>query len=685
MILSIGSIISGRYEILEQIGSGGMSYVYRALDTKLQRDVTFKVLREEYVTDANFLARFDTEARAVASLNHPNIVNVYDVGREDDIKYIVMEYVHGKTLKELINERAPFSNEIMLGVAEQITLALVHAHENGIVHKDIKPQNILVMSNGTVKVTDFGIADDKNSRRAIVEEGSTMGSVHYISPEAASSAEVDPRSDLYSLGITMFEMMTGVLPFDSEDVDEIPVMHMEAPLPSITKFNPQTLPKVREIIVKLTSKATYKRYQSANSLYKDIQQAIHECAKYQQLEAGDEGGGERYQARHQNDTPAPRKPQPRPRKTEKDKLRDKIFITGGIAAAVVVLVGLGFLISWIVGLFGDDDTDMVFVPMLDGMHIDAVRDLGLTLDESFEYSDDVGFNYIIWSSIVEAGYMEIGANVEVVISQGSEDDQRITVPDITGLSITAARDIITNLGLQLNEEEAIFSLTVPENHIISQNPAYPEEVPFGTAIYIVWSLGQETQMATVPNLISLTQLQAQSQILAAGLTLGEVSVEQDAVFPAGTVIRQSVPANQLRHNGTAIDITISNGNIPVEGAEPTTPPVETITTPPTEQPTTEPPTEAPTQPNGEDPTEPDEPTTPVISTRVVPLNPVLPEGEVSNLTFARRNPDGSLTTIASRTATPDDMPWSITVQGSGTVEFVLLVNGVEFSQVINFD
>ncbi|MDR2650074.1 MAG: protein kinase, partial [Clostridiales bacterium] len=215
MILETGMVVSGRYIVQNKIGAGGMAVVYKAKDKKLDRAVTLKVMREEYMSDEEFIARFQVEARAAAGLSNANIVNVYDVGQEQDIHYIVMEYIDGVTLKELIQSKAPFRNDEILGVAIQIASALADAHANGVIHRDIKPQNILVTSQGVVKVTDFGIA--KAAGASTMTTGSnTMGSVHYFSPEQARGVYVDNKSDLYSLGIVMYEMATGQVPFEGE-------------------------------------------------------------------------------------------------------------------------------------------------------------------------------------------------------------------------------------------------------------------------------------------------------------------------------------------------------------------------------------------------------------------------------------------------------------------------------------
>ncbi|MCL2354045.1 MAG: Stk1 family PASTA domain-containing Ser/Thr kinase [Defluviitaleaceae bacterium] len=691
MILEVGAIISNKYQILEQIGSGGMSHVYRALDTNLGREVTFKVLKKEYVNNAGFLARFDSEARSIARLNHPNIVNVYDVGNEDEIKYIVMEYIKGKTLKELIQDKAPFSNETMLGVAEQITSALIHAHENNIVHKDIKPQNILVTPNGTAKLADFGISDDVNSRE-VIEAGSTMGSVHYVSPEAVYNNPVDLRSDLYSLGITMFEMMTGTLPFDAEDADTIPSMHAEAPFPNVIKRNPAVLPLVREIISKLTQKQPSRRYQSAVVLYNDIQRAIMECAKYKEFYKETKSKGEDKKADAK--TPPLRSTrQPNPQNKRKEQLQ----VAAGIGAAIVVIVLLIIGIVHIVGLFsrGDDNASTTPPYPMVGRHINDIyplfANLDLELEKIWQADEDVAEGYIIESNVYAQGFLDPGTVITVLISTGSALGAEVAVPDITGLTIAQATTAFANVDLYLNAESSEFHNSVPQNHIISQNPMPGASIPAGSTVYITYSLGThpDAAMSTVPNLIGLTETQARSQILTSNLTIGEVTTGESATHPQGTVISQSVAFNQQRHAGTAIDFVVSSGvGATTPPNDPQTPPT---TTPPTEEPPVEqtpdpePPVDDTNGDNDEDEEPPVDDTPPAPITHNLSLTPFIFPEETATLTLMRRTPDGLLTTEQTRTATAADLPWNVTVSGTGSVEFVLLVNGVEAgTQTVNF-
>lgn len=269
MLLNPGTVLSGRYEILEKIGSGGMAVVYRGRDRKLDRYVTVKVLREEFVGDEEFIERFRSEACSAARLSHPNIVRAYDVGEDGDINYIVNEYIHGDTLKKAIKEKAPFDSRSTINVAIQIASALSQAHKSHIVHRDIKPQNILVGTDGVVKVTDFGIARAATAS-TMTTTANAAGSVHYFSPEQARGGYVDEKSDIYSLGISMFEMITGVLPFQGNNSVSIALMHINDELPDIRQYNPNCSPSLEGIIKKATMKKADERYANIDLLLADL-------------------------------------------------------------------------------------------------------------------------------------------------------------------------------------------------------------------------------------------------------------------------------------------------------------------------------------------------------------------------------------------------------------------------------
>lgn len=283
MLLNPGSVLGDRYEIIEKIGSGGMAVVYRGKDKKLDRYVTIKVLREEFIGDEEFIERFRSEACSAARLSHPNIVRVYDVGEDGEINYIVMEYIHGDTLKTAIRKKAPFDSRSTINVAIQIASALSQAHKAHIVHRDIKPQNILVETDGVVKVTDFGIARAARAT-TMTTTANAAGSVHYFSPEQARGGYVDEKSDIYSLGITMFEMITGVLPFQGNNSVSIALKHINEELPDIRQYNPNCTPSLEGIIKKATMKKADERYASIDLMLADLMRARTEVAVHAEQE-----------------------------------------------------------------------------------------------------------------------------------------------------------------------------------------------------------------------------------------------------------------------------------------------------------------------------------------------------------------------------------------------------------------
>lgn len=283
MLLNPGSVLGDRYEIIEKIGSGGMAVVYRGKDKKLDRYVTIKVLREEFIGDEEFIERFRSEACSAARLSHPNIVRVYDVGEDGEINYIVMEYIHGDTLKTAIRKKAPFDSRSTINVAIQIVSALSQAHKAHIVHRDIKPQNILVGTDGVVKVTDFGIARAARAT-TMTTTANAAGSVHYFSPEQARGGYVDEKSDIYSLGITMFEMITGVLPFQGNNSVSIALKHINEELPDIRQYNPNCTPSLEGIIKKATMKKADERYASIDLMLADLMRARTEVAVHAEQE-----------------------------------------------------------------------------------------------------------------------------------------------------------------------------------------------------------------------------------------------------------------------------------------------------------------------------------------------------------------------------------------------------------------
>ena len=271
-MLNKGKLIGGRYEIISLVGSGGMADVYNAVDNRLSRQVAIKVLKEEYSSDKNFVMKFRAEAQSAAGLSHPNIVNVYDVGEDEGLHYIVMELVEGITLKKFIERKGKLELKEAVGIAIQIAQGMEAAHANHIIHRDIKPQNIIISKEGKVKVTDFGIAKAATSNT--IAAGQAVGSVHYISPEQARGGYSDAKSDIYSLGVTLFEMLTGRVPFNGDTTVAIAIKHIQEPIPSVRKYVPDVPLSVEKIVLKCCQKSPDRRYQSASELIRDLKQSL---------------------------------------------------------------------------------------------------------------------------------------------------------------------------------------------------------------------------------------------------------------------------------------------------------------------------------------------------------------------------------------------------------------------------
>ena len=659
MVLQQGRIIAERYEIIEKIGSGGMSVVYRAKDLKLDRYVTFKVLRAEHLENEAFIRRFIVEARAVASLNHPNIVNVYDVGQEGDINYIVMEFIDGVTLKELIVKKAPFDNVETLGVAIQIASALSHAHKSGIVHRDIKPQNVLVTASGTVKVTDFGIARSINAQTQTIS-GSTMGSVHYFSPEQAKGGYVDDKSDLYSLGIVMFEMATGALPYDGEESVAVALMHVNDPLPDMVELNPYISKSVESIILRLTQKAAAARYGSADKTLSDLRMAITKPDMIMGLADADEEDADIEDA---DETEAP----------AGFLVRFKIELAA-IATAIVIIVILIFAVR---PLFSRPQTDFVKIPNLVGLTYEAAveRAANARLDTEIleqRYDEDAEAGIVLKQNYAVDGNLEPGDVIGIVISLGP---QREVVPNVTNIELSVAESRLsqTSFGFEVEYE---YSTDTAFGIIISQEPAAETLAVPGEKIVLTVSRGTKLEQVIVPDLIGLTEAQAKNRLTEEGLTVGHINTGYSARYAEGLVSLQTTAAGRNVLKGTTVGFVVSLGPAP---AEPSPDPNETA--PPGE--TT--PTEAPDELDKPDePIEPNEP--PVERELNLTLRPSLPEGvDTVVLTLTERTANGFVT-VYEQEHTRFDFPVIVPVRGTGQTEYHMIIDGVNVgSQMVDFD
>ena len=641
MNLNPKQVVAGRYEIIEKIGAGGMANVYRAKDNKLDRDVTFKVLREEHLSNDAFIRRFMVEARAVARLNHPNIVNVYDVGQEEDINYIVMEYIDGVTLKQLIEKKSPFDNVEALGVAIQIASALSHAHKSGIVHRDIKPQNVLVTSAGGVKVTDFGIARSIHAQTTTLT-GSTMGSVHYFSPEQARGGYVDDKSDLYSLGIVMYEMVTGMLPYDGDESVAVALMHVNDPLPDMLEYNPRISKSVESVILRLTQKTADARYQSADKLLVDLRMAITKPDMIMGLGKND-GAEDAYPEANGGFSLA--------------KYKVELAAVGTAAVIIVILLLL------ILPLFKKPETVYAVIPQLVGLTLaeaDAkAKNVGLdveTLDERYDENNAEGI--VIWQNYDVGKNLLPGDVIGVITSLGTE---MIAIPTLVNIELSVAEERAAAFPFTL-KIEYMYSDDTAFGLVISQAPVAETLATPGEVVVLTVSKGKEVKKVIVPDLIGLTEAQAKTKLVERGLVVGHINTGYSSRYTAGMVSLQTIVDGKEVLEGTTVGFVVSLGPAP---ATPSPTPVPTETEPPGGDTGTD-------DPNAE---------------REIPLrmNWTLPDDEDDCVLTLMKKTSDNFVEVYKEVHSRYDFPVEITVRGTGKVEYHMMINGVDVgSQIVDF-
>ena len=547
-----GKILGGRYEIEEQIGSGGMATVYRARDLVLKRYVAVKVLRDEFTTDEEFIKRFETEAQSAARLVHSNIVSIFDVGVDNGIYYIVMELIQGKTLKEIIvEERGPLPWKWSVNVAIQIASALEMAHRNNIIHRDIKPHNIIITEDGIAKVTDFGIAKAV-SNSTITAFGTTIGSVHYFSPEHAKGGYTDARSDLYSLGVVMYEMVTGRVPFDADTPVSVALKHMqEEPVPPID-INPNLPESVNKIILKSLQKDPMLRYQTATELLQDLRMALKNPS-------GDFVEEKQYDPTAKTQRISAEDIEKEQKKNKKESKFKKFIKNHKVLSAIIGLILL-FVIA-----FGG--TTLV-LKITNPKEVEMPNVVGLSRDEakqqienaklkfevsSEEYNKDVEADHIISQdpSYVE-GYNKVkqGSTVKVVVSKGTE---KTKVPKVVGQKEDDATKALEDAKLVAEVVEES-SKTVEAGYVISQETEANTEVDAGDTVKIHVSTG--TEKATVPGVVGKKQDEAKKTLQDAGFNV-KVENSEDSSKDTGIVLKQSLNEGDTVDKGSNITITVN--------------------------------------------------------------------------------------------------------------------------------
>lgn len=547
-MIKIGMMLGDRYEILEKIGTGGMSDVYKAKCHKLNRFVAVKVLKQEFSENVNFVSKFKTEAQAAAGMMHPNIVNVYDVGEENGTYYIVMELVEGITLKKYIEKKARLSVKEAVSIAIQVSMGIEAAHNNHIIHRDIKPQNIMISRDGKVKVTDFGIAKAVTSNTIT---SNVMGSVHYTSPEQARGGYSDEKSDIYSLGITMFEMLTGRVPFNGDTTVAIAIKHIQEPMPSPREYIPEIPISVEQIVFKCTQKSPDRRYQSMGELIEDLKKSLMRPDEdFVKIANPDEEASTRMitekdmqqikkQSRnrdsmeeeirlrsdHNNSSGKKKRPktidEPRHTSSKKqehddddDSKMEKITTILAIIAAIIIGVIVIFLVGRAMGLFN-----------------------------------------------LSTGEKPQSTTTDVTENTSVAEDEKngIKVPDVTNLSYAEAVAALKKEGFEIEKVETE-SDTVAKGNIIEQIPAAGEYAPLGSTVVLSVSISANAGKIRVPNVVGLSEEEATITLVEAGLTPGTVSqTTNDDPSLIDKVCYQSYSVGVYVEKGTVVDLKVSVG------------------------------------------------------------------------------------------------------------------------------
>ena len=547
-------VLDQRYELQEKIGGGGMADVYKAMDLVLGRTVAVKVLHEQFKSDQEFITKFQREAQAAAQLSHPNIVNIYDVGASEGDHYIVMEYVPGSTLKDLIKQQGHLPVAEALRIAGEIASALAHAHMHGLVHCDIKPHNILMMPDGTAKVADFGIA------RAVTEStmtysGNVVGSVHYFSPEQARGTLITPKSDVYSLGVVLYEMLTGQLPFTGATPVSIAMKHLqEEPVP-VRQLDPSIPPVAEAVVSRAMSKDPEQRPDSAE-MVQDIQQAEQMLQGRQNFSAADDPYATRVMPAVHPDEPLPSRRQRDAYAPEVDEPQKSVFKSKKFVIGLILILCMGFFVGAFMSYGEFWSTSEIEVPNVTGQQLTVAKQLleSKKLRVSVQEVNDADTP----AGEVISQDPEAGAKVKekrVVTLKVSKGGQQIEMPDVRGLSKADAIARLEKVGLKVNVYEK--SSDEEAGTVIDSDPRPGKKVAKGSSVEIYVSKGKKAHKSEVPDVVGMDVNNAKTVLQARGF---RVSVTQKAVSgaQAGTVVSQSVSGTA--EEGTTVTITVAESS-----------------------------------------------------------------------------------------------------------------------------
>jgi serine/threonine protein kinase len=609
----IGQFLDNRYEILEKIGTGGMAVVYKARCHRLNRLVAVKILKEEFSDDADFRRRFHTESQAVAMMSHPNIVSVYDVSSSGKTEYIVMELIDGITLKQYINRKGALNWKESLHFATQVAKALSHAHSRGIIHRDIKPHNIMILKDGSVKVADFGIARLQSNQNTLTQEA--LGSVHYISPEQAKGSHVDARSDLYSLGVVMYEMLTGRLPFEGDSAVSVAIQHISAVPLMPREIDPSIPEGLENITMHAMEPRLNRRYASADEMLHDLEEFRKNPSIVFNYSPFDPTGVSGTEDEHTQAIPVDsikkvetgrmvsKKTGVQTAGTKGSMTKEEYKKNKKKSSKTSTLVGIFCILAFLIIVFVfmwnyflkdmlNPDEERIAVPTFVGqLYTDVTANEEYAdfnfVEPEYDYSEEYAEGYVIAQNPKENRMVvreETGVDVTLTVSLGSEKPD--TMINITGMDYRKAKIALENLGLNLNIE------LIPQNddnitdgYVINQIPEEGEPLTEGGTVYITYSTGPEEKLVQVPEVTGLSVSQAKSRLESYDLSYSIEYVDSDA--DADEVIFQSYEPGEEVPLHTEVFLQVSNG------------PTYEPTTSPSEEPSDEPTTDIPTEPTVE--------------------------------------------------------------------------------------
>ena len=551
----IGKKLDGRYEIRELIGVGGMAMVYKAYDSIDDRVVAIKILREEFASNEEFRRRFKNESKAIAILSHPNIVKVYDVSFGDTLQYIAMEYVDGITLKEYIEQQGTLRWQEAVHFTVQILKALEHAHKKGIIHRDIKPQNIILLQDGTIKVADFGIARFSGSGQRTMTE-KAIGSVHYISPEQARGDEIDEKTDVYSVGVILYEMLSGKLPFESDSAVSVAIMQVQANPASLKQMNPSVPDGLEQITMKAMQKEPSQRYQSASEMLSDIEAFRNDPDIRFNYRYFVDNEPTKYVPSVKAKLAAEQEEEEEPKKT------NIIPILSGIAGAVIVVAAI-FVIFMVIKVgFGQTGNYDTTAPDLIGKsYNDIINDPEYSqysiVSKTTAYNSEYEAGLIFDQAPSPGRPMKSNKPIEIMVSLGAE---KVVMPDIVNERVDTAVSMLQGMGLKVKQLYK-YDDHVTKDYIITSRPSVTEDIAAGQSVVLVVSRGPAGQTSYVPSVVNLSSEDARRRILECGLAMGEIT-HQDSDKPEGVVLAQTVAAGDRVAGKTAVSLTVSSGNRP---------------------------------------------------------------------------------------------------------------------------